>query len=112
MNGEFIDALEQLQREKDIPMTALIDTVEAAMASAYRKHYGASDDVRLEVDFEKRVVRLFARTLVEGEEVVDDDGLTMNVRYEEHEVDAAGISRVPHGGQKPNNKGQAVKINN
>ena len=94
MNGEFIDALEQLQREKDIPMTALIDTVEAAMASAYRKHYGASDDVRLEVDFEKRVVRLFARTLVEGEEVVDDDGLTMNVRYEEHEVDAAEFGRI------------------
>jgi N utilization substance protein A len=94
VNGEFIDALEQLQREKDIPMTALIDTVEAAMASAYRKHYGASDDVRLEVDFEKRVVRLFARTLVEGEEVVDDDGLTMNVRYEEHEVDAAEFGRI------------------
>ena len=30
MNGEFLDALEQLQREKDIPMTALIETVEAA----------------------------------------------------------------------------------
>ncbi|MBD3292669.1 MAG: transcription termination/antitermination protein NusA, partial [Armatimonadia bacterium] len=64
MNGEFIDALEQLQREKDIPMTALIETVEAAMASAYRKHYGVSDDVRLEVDFEERTVRMFARALV------------------------------------------------
>ena len=39
MNGEFLEALEQLQKEKDIPMTALVQTVEAAMSSAYRKHY-------------------------------------------------------------------------
>ncbi len=90
MNGEFIDALEQLQREKDIPMSALIATVEAAMASAYRKHYGASDDVRLEIDFEKRTVRMFARTLVEGE----GDGETAGVTYEEREVNAAEFGRI------------------
>lgn len=96
MNGEFIEALEQLQREKDIPMTALIETVEAAMASAYRKHYGANDDVRLEIDFERRTVRVFARTLVEGElpEDADFDQLTVGVHFEEHEVDAAEFGRI------------------
>lgn len=96
MNGEFIEALEQLQREKDIPMTALIETVEAAMASAYRKHYGANDDVRLEVDFERRTVRVFARTLVEGElpEDADTGDLTAGVHFEEHEVDAAEFGRI------------------
>ncbi|MGD9495103.1 MAG: transcription termination factor NusA [Armatimonadota bacterium] len=96
MNGEFIDALEQLQREKDIPMTALIETVEAAMASAYRKHYGANDDVRLEIDFERRTVRVFARSLVEGEAPGDgqQDDQTAGVRYEEHEVDAAEFGRI------------------
>ncbi|MGC9320141.1 MAG: transcription termination factor NusA [Armatimonadota bacterium] len=96
MNGEFIEALEQLQREKDIPMTALIETVEAAMASAYRKHYGANDDVRLEIDFENRTVRMFAKTLVEGPEdgEVPDDDQTAGVHYEEHEVDAAEFGRI------------------
>ena len=96
MNGEFLDALEQLQREKDIPMTALIETVEAAMASAYRKHYGVNDDVRLEIDFEKRTVRMIARTLVDDEAL--DDGLgvdqTASVKAEEHEVDAADFGRI------------------
>jgi hypothetical protein len=36
MNGEFIEALEQIEREKGIPMASLVATVEAAMASAYR----------------------------------------------------------------------------
>ncbi len=96
MNGEFIDALEQLQREKDIPMTALIETVEAAMASAYRKHYGANDDVRLEIDFDNRTVRVIARTLVDGEAPEDgqDDDQTATVTYEEHEVDAADFGRI------------------
>lgn len=96
MNGEFIDALEQLQREKDIPMSALIETVEAAMASAYRKHYGANDDVRLEIDFERRTMRIFARTLVEGAapEDADLDELTAGVHFEEHEVDLAEFGRI------------------
>ena len=42
MNGEFIEALEQLQKEKDIPFSSLIATVEAAMSSAYRKHFGVA----------------------------------------------------------------------
>ncbi len=96
MDGEFIDALEQLQREKDIPMSALVETVEAAMASAYRKHYGANDDVRLEIDFEERTVRMFARTLVDDGDTAGDDGeaQTSAVRYEEHEVDAAEFGRI------------------
>ncbi len=95
MDGEFIDALEQLQREKDIPMTALIETVEAAMASAYRKHYGVNDDVRLEIDFENRTVTMFARVLIEPEDGPDDgNDETLGVRYEEHEVDAAEFGRI------------------
>ena len=35
------------------------------MASAYRKHYGANEDMRLEIDFDKRTVRMFARRPIE-----------------------------------------------
>ena len=94
MNSEFIDAIEQLQREKDIPMTALIETVEAAMASAYRKHFGASDDVRLEVDFDTRTVRMIARTLIEDDSADGEDGETAGVHYEEHEIDSSEFGRI------------------
>ncbi len=106
MNGEFIDALEQLQREKDIPMSSLIEAVEAAMASAYRKHYGVNETIRLEIDFAKRTVRMFARRPVEqqisaslistsasGEDAVETASTTV-VSYEEHEVDALEFGRI------------------
>ena len=109
MNGEFIDALEQLQREKDIPMDALIETVEAAMASAYRKKYGVNEDIRLEIDFEGRAVTMYARRLVEPIGTVTataeetevatatpegEAAVATGVTYEEHEVDPAEFTRI------------------
>ena len=96
MDGEFIEALEQLQKEKDISMASLLQTVEAAMSSAYRKHYGTQEDVRIEIDPGARRVRMFARRALvaltdEGElpEVLPDD-----VEYEEHEIDTAEFGRI------------------
>ena len=61
MNGDFIEALEQIEREKGIPMSSLVSTVEAAMASAYRRHYGEAREIRLAVDRDKGEVRMFSR---------------------------------------------------
>lgn len=101
MNGEFLEALEQLQKEKDIPMAALLQTVEAAMSSAYRKHYGSSEDVRLLVDPTARTVKMLVRKPIlpetpEGEEMpsleeLEELGL---LKYEEHEVDTAEFGRI------------------
>ncbi len=96
MDGEFIEALEQLQKEKDISMASLLQTVEAAMSSAYRKHYGTQEDVRIEIDPSARRVRMFARRALvplgpEGElpEVLPED-----VEYEEHEIDTGEFGRI------------------
>lgn len=109
MNGEFLDALEQLQREKDIPITALIETVEAAMASAYRKKYGVNEDIRLEIDYEARTVKMFARRIADVVEVAthvsegadaepaaeqSEVAIADGVTYEEHEVDPAEFGRI------------------
>ena len=101
MNGEFLEALEQLQKEKDIPMAALLQTVEAAMSSAYRKHYGSSEEVRLLVDPTARTVKMMVRKPIlpespEGEDLpsleeLEEMGL---LKYEEHEVDTATFGRI------------------
>ncbi len=122
MNGEFLDALEQLQKAKGIPMASLIQTVEAAMQSAYRKHYGVSEEIRLEIDQERGLVRMFARRpiLPEGETPADAEGVAptaeeagaqalaatgselttsiilpeTEVEYEEREIDASDFGRI------------------
>ena len=50
MNKEFILAVEELEKEKDISKDLLIDAIESALVSAYKKNYGNSQNVRVNID--------------------------------------------------------------
>ena len=39
MNVEFIEALKDLEKERGIEMDVLIEAIEAALISAYKKHF-------------------------------------------------------------------------
>jgi N utilization substance protein A len=58
MNGDFLDALRQIEKEKEIPMETLIETIEAAIASAYKKAFSEAAEIRLRPDPAKRGLRL------------------------------------------------------
>ncbi len=94
MNGELIAALEQLHKEKDIPMASLIEAIEAAMESAYRRHYGVSEDIRLEIDTKTRTVRIIARRPVPVTDGRTDENGQPLVQYVEHEVDLSDFGRI------------------
>ena len=101
MNGDFLEALEQLEKEKDIPFNALINTVEAAMSSAYRRHFGTTAEVRLTVDRERRTVTMIVRTPIvpkpqEGQEPLSLEELEASglLQYEERELDTAEFGRI------------------
>jgi N utilization substance protein A len=94
MNGDLISALEQLHKEKDIPMASLIQAIEAAMESAYRKHYGVTEDVRLMIDPRARKVKIIARRPIPSEDgALGEDGEPV-VTFVEHEVDLADFGRI------------------
>ncbi len=105
MNGDLIEALEQLQKEKDIPMSALLQTVEIAMTSAYRKRYGGLGDVYIKIDPQQKKVRLFARSQQPSAETdldgVDLDEADLDLEtieasgsYQEQEIDAHDFGRI------------------
>jgi N utilization substance protein A len=50
MNAEFIEALRQIEREKDIPFATLMAALEKGMANAYRKSLGIEQEVSLRVE--------------------------------------------------------------
>jgi N utilization substance protein A len=50
MNGEFIDALRQLEKEKDIPFDQLVETIESALTSAYKRAFADGAEVKLRMD--------------------------------------------------------------
>lgn len=50
MNAEFIEALRQIEREKDIPFTSLLQALEKGLANAYKKSLGIENEVHLRVE--------------------------------------------------------------
>lgn len=67
MNGELIRALEQLEEERGISKAVLLEAVESALVSAYKKNFGGTgQNVRVEVDPKTGEIRVFSvKTVVE-----------------------------------------------
>lgn len=92
MNREFIEAIGALEKEKDISKDILIEAIESALVSAYKKNYGTSQNVRVNIDRELGDIDVFMRKDV-VEEVEDDmveisleEALEIDPRYEVGDV--------------------------
>ena len=59
MNAELFTALELLEKEKGIPAEYMIEKIEAALISAYKKEYGNNTNVRVLIDPVKKDVRVY-----------------------------------------------------
>ncbi len=86
MNTEFLSALAALEKEKGIDRNVLIDAIENALVSAYKKNYGAAQDVRVEVDPDSGAFRVFAKKTVV--DTVTDDTVEISVK-DAHKVNVA-----------------------
>ncbi|ADG06250.1 transcription termination factor NusA [Kyrpidia tusciae] len=64
MNQDFIEALDQLEREKGISKDVLIEAIEAALISGYKRNFNSAANVRVDVNRETGDVRVFARKTV------------------------------------------------
>ena len=59
MNNEFFEALDLLEKQKGIPKEYMLERVEAALVSAFKRDQGANGNVRIVLDPVKRDVRMF-----------------------------------------------------
>ena len=66
MNTEFFTALDLLEKERGVPAAYMIEKIEAALVSAYKKEYGNNTNVRILIDPNKKDVRVYQQ-----KEVVD-----------------------------------------
>lgn len=60
MSAELIHALEQIEKEKGISKEVLIDAIEAALITAYKRNYGSANNVEVYIDRLTGDVRVFA----------------------------------------------------
>jgi len=70
MSGELIQALVELEKERGIPKEVLIDAIESALKTAYKKNFGSSQNVEVHMDSETGDVRVLSRKTV-AQEVSD-----------------------------------------
>ncbi|MGI6576369.1 MAG: transcription termination factor NusA [bacterium] len=72
MNSDFLDALSDIEKEKGVSKEVLLEAIEAALISAYRRNFGGStQNVKVSIDRETGEVRVHARKTV-VEEVEDE----------------------------------------
>ncbi|HHY81073.1 MAG TPA: transcription termination/antitermination protein NusA [Clostridiales bacterium] len=71
MSGEFLEAIEEICRDKGINREILLEAIEAALVSAYKKNYGSAPNVKVGIDRQTGVVKVFAQKKV-VKEVKDD----------------------------------------
>lgn len=60
MSAELIHALEQIEKDKGISKEVLIDAIEAALITAYKRNYGSANNVEVYIDRLTGDVRVFA----------------------------------------------------
>lgn len=105
MNGEFLGAMEQIARERGIDKETLVEAIEAALQSAYRKNFGTSQNVKVNVDRSTGGVNVYAmKTIVEdvedsSQEILLEDAKKIDARYDlgdmvEIEVTPGNFGRI------------------
>jgi len=71
MSGELIQALVELEKERGIPKEVLIDAIESALKTAYKKNFGSNQNVEVHMNPTNGEVKVFSRKVV-TEEPSDD----------------------------------------
>ncbi len=70
MNADIFNALELLEKENGIPQAYMIEKIEQALSSAFKKEYGATALMRVDMDMTKKKVKAYLQK--EVVEVVED----------------------------------------
>ena len=77
MNSEFFDALDLIEQEKGISKEYMLEKVEAALVSAYKRDRNGNSNVRVAIDPVKKTVRMFQQ--LEIVEAVEDSDLQITL---------------------------------
>jgi len=71
MANELLDALTALEKQKGISREVLIEAIEAALVTAYKRNFNQAQNVRVDLNLDKGSMRVFSRKDV-MEEVLDE----------------------------------------
>lgn len=105
MNIDFLHALDDIEREKGVSKDILLEAIETALYSAYKKDFGTKENVRVEIKSQSGQVKVYAlKTVVEAvennnTEITLAEAQQLNKNYNlgdivEEEVTPANFGRI------------------
>ncbi|QOY34513.1 transcription termination factor NusA [Anaerobacillus isosaccharinicus] len=92
MNTDFMEALTTLEKEKGIGKEIIIEAIEAALISGYKRNFNQAQNVRVDINRKNGSIRVFARKQVVEEvfdsrlEISEDAAKAMNPQYEVDDI--------------------------
>ncbi|MDF2590834.1 MAG: nusA [Clostridia bacterium] len=92
MNGEFLEAMEQIAKEKGISKDLLFEAIDLALVSAYKKNFGTAQNVKVLIDKQTGEVEVYAlKTVVDQVEsdfleISLEEAKQLNRNYELGEI--------------------------
>lgn len=78
MNVDFINALHEIEKDKGITKDVIFDALESALISSYKKNFGASQNVEIDMDRQTGKVKVFA--LKNVVQVVENEYLEISLK--------------------------------
>ena len=80
MNKELMEALDILEKEKEISKATLFEAIENSLMTACKNHFGKADNVKVEIDRDTCDFLVYAeKEVVETKEDVEDDCLQISL---------------------------------
>ncbi|MFB4167458.1 transcription termination factor NusA [Virgibacillus sp. JSM 102003] len=92
MSSQLFEAIDFLEKEKGIDKDILMEALEAALISAYKKNFKSATNVRVDIDEQSGTMRVFSRkTVVEEiedaqEEISLDQAKEIDPKYQIEDV--------------------------
>ena len=97
MNKELIEALDALEKEKEISKETLFEAIENSLLTACKNHFGKADNVKVEIDRETGDFLCYAEKMVVAtEDEIEDPMLQITID------DAAKITKNAAVGESVN----------
>jgi len=82
MNLEFMEALAELEQESGIKKDILLDAIEQALVSAYKKNYGSSQNAKVDINEETGEIKVYdTHYVVATIDDIEDDDQQITLEY-------------------------------
>ena len=77
MSSDLLDALTALEKQKGISRDVLVEAIEAALVTAYKRNFNQAQNVRVDLNLDKGTMKVYSRKDVVVE--VEDDRLQISL---------------------------------